>query len=217
MKIISFEGIDGTGKTTQINLLSEYLINKKFSVNVRSYPVYESFFGKEIGYQLSGKDAEHNIDAKSMALWYAMDRWKDRKDFIETDDKTDILLLNRYTLSNMVYQVIRGGNSDSLAEWIEKLEHEVLGLPRPDLYLIFDLPFDLALKNNESKGKREYIDSEVDIYEKDMKLQTTARELYQRYGEKQKNSQVIKCYYDDTMLSINDISKQVKDAVDKLI
>lgn len=217
MKIISFEGIDGTGKTTQINLLSQYLIEKGFSVNVRSYPVYESYFGKEIGNQLSGKDTEHNIDAKSMALWYAMDRWKDRKDFIETDTGTDILLLNRYTLSNMVYQVIRAGDSDSLAEWIEELEHNVLQLPRPDLYLIFDLPFELALKNNKSKGKREYIDSEIDIYEKDIKLQTKARELYLRYGTQQKNANVIKCYSGDDMISIEDIFSSVQKEVDKLI
>lgn len=217
MKIISFEGIDGTGKTTQINLLNQYLVDKGFTVNVRSYPVYDSFFGKEIGNQLSGKDTEHNIDPKSMALWYAMDRWKDRKDFIETDEKTDILLLNRYTLSNMVYQVIRAGDSDSLALWIEELEHNVLQLPRPDLYLIFDLPFELALKNNKSKGKREYIDSEIDIYEKDIKLQTKARELYLRYGMRQKNANVIECFSGEEMISIENIFNSVQVEVDSII
>lgn len=217
MKIISFEGIDGTGKTTQIKLLNELLSAKGYKVNVRSYPVYESFFGKEIGVHLSSKEVKHNIDARSMALWYAMDRWKDRKDFILTDPQTDILLLNRYTLSNMVYQVIRAGVSQELAEWVDSLEHNILELPRPDLYLIFDLPFELALKNNEGKGKRDYIDSEVDKYEKDVKLQTTARELYSKFGREQNNAVVIDCFENEKMLPVESIFENVKRNVEKIV
>jgi dTMP kinase len=217
MKIISFEGIDGTGKTTQIELLKTLLVEKGYKVNVRSYPAYDSFFGKEIGVHLSSKDIKHNIDARSMALWYAMDRWKDRKDFISTDPNTDILLLNRYTLSNMVYQVIRAGISQELAEWVDNLEHNILELPRPDLYLIFDLPFELALKNNEGKGKRDYIDNEVDKYEKDVKLQTTARELYSKFGSEQQNAVIIECYENKKMLPIESIFSKVKENVSKVI
>lgn len=217
MKIISFEGIDGTGKTTQIKLLNEYLSQNNFKVITRSYPVYDSFFGKEIGHHLGGKDPRYNIDPRSMALWYAMDRWKDRKDFIESNQEADILLLNRYTLSSMVYQVIRAGESDELGKWVEELEHGVLELPRPDLYLIFDLPFEIALKNNESKGKREYIDGEVDKYERDVQLQTKARELYLRFGKVQPNAAVISCFDEDNMKSIEAIFGDVKKSVDKLL
>ena len=217
MKIISFEGIDGTGKTTQIELLKKYLVGKGFKVNVRSYPVYDSFFGKEIGKQLSNKNTDYNIDPRSMALWYAMDRWNDRKNFIETDEETDILLLNRYTLSSMVYQVIRAGESNELKDWIENLEHVILNLPRPDLYLIFDLPFELALKNNEGKGKREYIDGEVDKYERDVKLQTKARELYKKFGLEQNNAAVINCFDDDQMISIEQIFSKIKKEVEIIL
>jgi len=217
MKIISFEGIDGTGKTTQINMLRDILVEKGLKVNVRSYPVYESFFGSEIGKHLASKDPKYNIDPRSMALWFAMDRWKDRKDFIKTDPDTDILLLNRYTLSAMVYQSIRAGVSEDLMKWIEELEHEVLDLPRPDLYLIFDMPFELALKNNESKGKREYIDGEVDKYEKDKKLQTMAREIYSKFGEEQSNAVLIECYEKEKMLPIESIFKKVSNKVSKII
>lgn len=217
MKIISFEGIDGTGKTTQINMLKDLLTEKGLKVNVRSYPVYESFFGSEIGKHLASKDPKYNIDPRSMALWFAMDRWKDRKDFITTNPDTDILLLNRYTLSAMVYQSIRAGESDDLMNWVEELEHGVLELPRPDLYLIFDLPFELALKNNESKGKREYIDGEVDKYEKDKKLQTTARELYSKFGNEHSHAIVIDCYKKEKMLSVESIFKKVSNEVSKII
>lgn len=217
MKIISFEGIDGTGKTTQIDLLKKFLLEKGLKVNVRSYPVYESFFGKEIGKQLSNKNSEYSIDPRSMALWYAMDRWNDRKNFIETDEKIDILLLNRYTLSSMVYQVIRAGESNELKDWIENLEHDILNLPRPDLYLIFDLPFELALKNNEGKGKREYIDGEVDKYERDVKLQTKARELYKKFGSEQPNASIINCYKNEEMISIENIFAAVKKEVEEIL
>src|SRR5690554_4504651 len=119
-KFISFEGIDGTGKTTQIELVKHWLIEKNYKVLIRSYPVYESYFGKEIGEHLSGKH-KASIDPKSMALWYAMDRWNDYKKNKKEIEYHDIILFNRYTLSSMVYQVLRDNGSKELADWIENL------------------------------------------------------------------------------------------------
>jgi len=215
-KIISFEGIDGTGKTTQIELTKKWLTEKNYRILVRSYPVYESFFGKEIGDNLSGKH-KNSIDSKSMALWYAMDRWNDYSDNRDKIEKSDIVLLNRYTLSSMVYQVIRSEGDEKLASWIENLEHNILSLPRPDLYLIFDLSFELAYRNNEIKGKREYIDSEVDKYEKDEKLQKNARELYLKFGKEKENTGIITCFEEDKMLPVEEIFEKIKTETGKLL
>ena len=215
-KFISFEGIDGTGKTTQINLTKEWLIHSNYKVTILSYPVYDSFFGKEIGKHLSGKDNELT-DPKSMALWFALDRWNDYKENKDTIESYDIVLLNRYTLSSMVYQVIRADGSKELAAWIEDLEHNVLSLPRPDLYLIFDLPFNLAYRNNSIKGKREYIDHEVDKYESDEDLQVNARSLYKELGMSLPSGRIIECAEDGSMLSIEAIFHKIQNEVQQIL
>lgn len=215
-KFISFEGIDGTGKTTQIELIKKWLAENNYKVLVRSYPVYESYFGKEIGKHLSGKH-KTVIDPKSMALWYAMDRWNDYKENKNAIESHDIILLNRYTLSSMVYQVLRDDNSKELAEWIENLEHNILSLPRPDLYLILDLTFELAYKNNIIKGRREYIDSEIDKYERDEKLQSNARKLYKELGTSLTSGRIIECFKKDKMLTIDEIFQKLKREIEKIL
>ncbi len=74
--LIAFEGIDGAGKTHQLGLLDRHLRRLKAVVTKRSCPSYREFFGRELAKLLSGKETVHaaNLDPKSMALWYALDR-----------------------------------------------------------------------------------------------------------------------------------------------
>ncbi|MDD7687731.1 MAG: thymidylate kinase, partial [Clostridiales bacterium] len=76
-KIITIEGIDGSGKTVQFDLLSSKLESMGYSVAKRAFPVYESFFGSQVGRLLSGADGikATDVDQKSMALWFALDRF----------------------------------------------------------------------------------------------------------------------------------------------
>lgn len=72
-----------------------------------------------------------------MALWFALDRFESFRDYV--DGAADILILNRYVLSNAVYQSIRDvdlGKPD-IADWVFDVEYNHLGLPRPDVNLVF--------------------------------------------------------------------------------
>ena len=76
-KIIAFEGIDGTGKSVQMERLKERLTRRGLSVGTLSFPDYGSFFGGCVGRFLMKKDgvSASDVDQRSMALWFAMDRW----------------------------------------------------------------------------------------------------------------------------------------------
>src|SRR5690349_6625961 len=140
-KLIAFEGIDGSGKTSQIRLLAQALAEQGSSVAVRSYPAYTSFFGSEIRRLLTA-GVEHECegsDPKSMALWYALDRWLDHRHNIQCFDGPEWVLLNRYTLSTVVFQSVRHGPESTIADWVDTLEHDILGLPRPHLYIVLDI------------------------------------------------------------------------------
>ena len=62
-KIIAFEGIDGSGKTVQFNMLSDYLTDAGYKVARLDFPDYDSFFGKIIGKFLAG---ENYVDANTV-------------------------------------------------------------------------------------------------------------------------------------------------------
>ena len=211
-KVITIEGIDGSGKTVQFKALKKLLTSRGFSVELRSYPIYESFFGAEIGRYLSGQNGVQavDIDQKSMALWFALDRAESFKGY--EDGKTDYLLINRYVLSNAVYQSIRDcdlGKPD-IIDWVSELEYGHFGLPRPDLNLFFDVEPKCASDNVDKKGFREYVGKSKDVYEKSTGIQQRAREKYLEYAERFDDIAVIKCTENGTMLPSAEITAEVE-------
>lgn len=196
MKIIAIEGIDGSGKDTQAQLLKAGLEKLGLKVIMRSYPVYDSFLGKQIGEFLSAKTSTETaatVDPKSMALWYAVDRWHDISSLGSQLGEADVLILNRYTLSSIVYQSLRSAESEGIGAWIDNLEHEVLALPKPDVYLIMGIGLRASQSNILKKGMRGYVGAGMDIYESDEGLQAAARNMYMRVASTRTDCELIDC------------------------
>ena len=218
-KIIAFEGIDGTGKSVQMEHLKTNLEDKGFRVLTLSFPVYSSFFGKEIGKLLTGKEGitADRVDQKSMALWFALDRFEV---FSGLDlAPYDFILINRYVLSNAVYQSIRDqdlGKPDIL-EFVVELEHKQFQLPVPDLYLVFDMDPSSASENVGKKGFRDYTGNNKDVYESLPDLQKRARSKYIEYASKLDFVSIIPCMENGRLKSIEEIAELVNDSVDNLL
>ena len=191
LPMIAIEGIDGSGKTLQANQLKIRLEKNGKRVKEISFPQYGRFFGKEIGHYLSGESIRADqVDSKSMSLWYAMDRW----DAFQHIDYSgyDILLMNRYVMSNAVYQAIRSIDQEDNWAWIKELEHTQLGLPEPDLYILLDVAPDCAQKNVDRKGERNYVKGR-DVYEAQEGLLLRARARYLDIAKREDNVEIIAC------------------------
>ncbi|HWS29250.1 MAG TPA: hypothetical protein VN512_03945 [Clostridia bacterium] len=206
-KIISIEGIDGSGKGSQFALLFEALSARGLRVARRDYPRYDSFFGAQVGKLLSGEGGVRadTVDGKSMALWFALDRWESFRDY--RDGEADILLLNRFVLSNAVYQNIRDidlGKPD-IVDWVFELEYEHFGLPRPDATLLFDVSSEQAEENVKKKGFRGYVGDKADVYEESTGIQERARKKYLECAERFPEIAVIPCMEDSKFLSPEEI------------
>lgn len=210
-RIITIEGIDGSGKTVQYGLLTKALEERGFSVAKRSYPVYDSYFGGQVGRFLSAADGVRatDVDQRSMALWFAMDRFDDLRDY--RDGEADFLLINRYVLSNAVYQSIRDCDIDKpdIVDWVFDLEYNKLGLPRPDLNLFFDVETERAGKNVDSKGFRSYIGGGRDVYEASKSIQERARDKYREIADRFDDVEIISCTKDGAMLPPETIADKV--------
>lgn len=209
-KIISIEGIDGSGKGSQFVLLFEALTARGYSVARRDYPRYDSFFGTQVGKLLSGEGGVRadKVDGKSMALWFALDRWESFRDY--RDGETDILLLNRFVLSNAVYQSIRDIDLDKsdIVDWVFELEYNHFSLPRPDATLLFDISSEQAEENIKKKGFRGYVGDKADVYEESTGIQERARKKYLECAERFKEIAVIRCIKDGKFLSPQEICER---------
>ena len=153
------------------------------------------------------------IDGKSMALWFALDRWESFKDY--KDGETDFLIINRFVMSNAVYQSIRDidlGKPD-IVDWVFDLEYNHFGLPRPDLNIIFSILPKAAEENVTKKGYREYVGEGKDIYESDHGIQQRAMAKYLEIAGRTEETEIIYCMEDGKLKSIEAISALVMDAV----
>ena len=207
---IAFEGIDGSGKSVQFKRLKEILTEKGKSVGVLDFPDYDSFFGKEIGRLLSGKDkvTAADLDPKSMSLWYAADRYNSFKTF--DDSQYEFVLMNRSTMANAAYQGTRSEDPKALAQWIYELEFENLNIPKPDIFFIFDIPTSLSRKNVAKKGFRGYVGDDADVYEKDVAFLENVRNCYLTCAELYSGSVVLNCAdASEEMRPIEEISTDV--------
>lgn len=214
-RIIAIEGIDGGGKGVQVRALKENLQKLGYTVAGRDYPMYDTYFGAQVGRLLSGADGVRadEIDGKSMALWFALDRWESFKDY--RDGETDFLIINRFVLSNAVYQSVRDidlGKPD-IVNWVMDLEYGHFGLPKPDLNIVFSILPKAAEENVTKKGYRGYVGEGKDVYEADHGIQQRAMEKYIEIATDMEDADIIYCMEEGRLKSIDDIAKMVMDAI----
>ncbi|HEV7673286.1 MAG TPA: thymidylate kinase [Candidatus Angelobacter sp.] len=213
---IAFEGIDGAGKTRHLTMLEDDLRKGGKAVKSFSFPAYDEFFGRELGKILSGNHAlgASRLDPRSMALWYALDRWNILKSCNFND--YDVVLFNRFTLSSAVYQSVRAPakERDEMSTWIFELEHGQLGLPVPNTYIVLDVSPSTSQKNVLRKGHRNYSGKKLDLYERSIDLLSAARERYLYFSSKLPNLRVVQCMKSSTkMKSMEEVHKEILDCL----
>ena len=214
-KLIVLEGIDGSGKETQSNLLEKKLKEKGRKVMHISFPDYESPSSALVKMYLKGDFGRNPEDVNPYAasLFYAVDRFASYrmkwKDFYE---KGGIVIADRYTTSNMVHQMTKYEDEvkrKDFLSWLEKTEYGELELPRPDLVILLDIP--LAVSENLVKERAKKGGS-MDIHEQHLdylrKCHDAYRQLVALYHWKR-----IPCTEEGRLRSIEDIGKDVEKAV----
>ena len=121
---IVFEGIDGAGKSTQINLLKEWLEANGFRVETLVEPT-DSEVGKLIRRILQRPDATEDRVQKTLGLLFAADRMLIMD---KLNDESKVIISDRSFISSLAYQ--------EPAEWIEVLNKYA---KKPDLLILLDL------------------------------------------------------------------------------
>lgn len=220
IKVVTFEGIDGSGKGTQSELAVQKLQELGYKVLILDFPQYSDFFGKEIGYLLSGQGevTANTLRSKDMSIWYALDRFKGFNDLnLDINSEIDFIILNRSTFSNMAYQTTRisDAEKEEFLNWLHQLEFEELGLPIPTKVFLFNITKDISDRNVKMKDARDYLDGqEQDVYESNGNMLEKAGENYLYLAKKYPDIfEKIDCLSDGDMLSIEEIHNLVMDSL----
>jgi dTMP kinase len=201
MKLFVVEGIDGAGKSTQIRLLREYFSRRGFSCEYLHFPrTEEPFFGELIARFLRGEFGSLNeVDPWLVAMLYAGDR-KDASELIKGWLKTgNMVLLDRYTYSNIAYQCAKLADPESqedLMNWILDLEFRHFSIPLPDLNIFLDVPFcftEKKLLSSRTGNDRNYLNGNSDIHEESLAFQKKVRDMYLHVAESDDRLCIVNC------------------------
>lgn len=166
MKIISIEGLDGVGKTTQSKLLVDKIKEFGLSCEYFHLPNYNYCTGQVIRAYLDGKLS--GLDVKDVSLLYAIDRSAYCVDLRKRQDLPDVLVLDRYIGSNLIHQMCNLDSSEwsEYAQWLFYTEYEKLNVIPPDVTICLTAGFETLRQNLQSRSMS--LGCALDIIERDL-------------------------------------------------
>lgn len=149
MYIVSVEGIDASGKQTQVEMMVEELMSQGYKVATESFPRYNLPIGNVLKRWFSGE-----IQLTDEAVHMLLEA--DRHDFMREierlkDEQYDFLILDRFTLSNLAYGVNKGLDYD----WLRNLQ---VGLRQPDITFVLDISAETSIKRKLAGRDRHEVD-----------------------------------------------------------
>ncbi|MFY9690830.1 MAG: hypothetical protein WA369_18870 [Candidatus Acidiferrales bacterium] len=180
-KLIVIEGIDGSGKRTQLDCLARALRERGVAFTQVSFPQYDGFFGKLVARFLNGEFGPlAAVDPHFSALLYAGDRLESKSSIEGALASGKNVLADRYIASNLAHQGARMPTEqrEEFIAWLKQLEYEVYGLPAEDLVLYLRVPAAEAHRLAGERGARTYTKLRRDLQESDLAHLEAASAVY---------------------------------------
>lgn len=179
---IVIEGTDGSGKGTQFKRLVARLESEGYDVATFDFPQYDqpsSYFVREY---LNGKYGTADaVGPYTGSLFYALDRYEAAPKIRQALAEGKVVLANRFTGSNMAHQGTKFANAEQRKGyfiWLDNLEFQMLGIPRPDQSIVLRVPAEIAQQLVDQKDERSYTDKKRDIHEADLRHLQRTVEVY---------------------------------------
>lgn len=196
-KFIVFEGLDGSGQSTQVKLLTEFLKEKGHKVLETKEPTRNSKAGKKIRKIL---DKKTQVEPVQLQELFTEDRkWHLKNVIIPALKKDKIVISDRYFFSSFSYGMAEGLSLKQLI----KLNDKFL---LPDSVFFLDVKPKICLQRIKNRGE------EKTLFEKEKKLE----KVYQNYKRVFKKFETkIKIYFIDGERSIKEVFEDVKKVIEK--
>jgi dTMP kinase len=214
MPFVVIEGLDGSGKSTQIKLIRTFLENEKIPFHYLHFPRTEDPpFGEIIAGFLRGDFGQiDQVHPKLVATIYALDR-KDAKDKMDKWlQKNELILCDRYVYSNIAFQCAKLNKlaeKEALRTWIKNIEFNYFQIPKPGLSVYLNVPLSFISQNltqQRQGADRGYLAGKPDIHEENIEFQRKVNEVYLWQVTKEKDFIPVDCFSTQSaMLSPDEI------------
>lgn len=205
-KFITFEGIDGSGKSTQLRLIAGDLRVRGFNVLTTMEPG-----GTPLGRRLREAflETEENVSPLAELLLFAADRAQHVNFLIKPAiSEGKIVISDRYADATFAYQGAGRGFDEKTVNQIIKFATDGL---KPDLTLFFDIPIEKAILRTNSRSDNETVKNRMDL--ETAEFYSRVRDAYLKIAENDpKRFRVI-----DANGSIEDIHKKVLEIVTEFL
>ncbi len=222
-KFIAFEGLDGSGKSTQAELLTDKIKERGKDVFQVDFPQYGKKAAGLVENYLAGKYGEEgDVSPQIASIFFACDRYDGSFEIRKAIGEGRILVADRYVASNAGHQGGKIENDERRKEflkWLHNLEYEIFNIPKPTITFILKTSPELAFEKAKEKNKKKRAKIELamgeqskgDIHERDLDhLKRSLLSYLFLAKEYPKDYTVIECLDDDgCFLPIEEIHERI--------
>ncbi len=214
-KLIVIDGIDGSGKSTQLELLRQELQLAGHKTEAIKFPRHSQVTAYFVDEYLKGLYGDLNPYAAS--IFYAIDRFEASRTIKNWLEDGKIVLSDRYVVANAGHQ---GSRISDAAErlkffkWLDNLEYNIFGIPKPDLNIILNMPAMTAhrlLKNRRTDEK--HTDN---MHQRSLTHLRQAQESYVQIAKLFPNTKMIECLVGKNVISSTEIHNKAWELVRRI-
>lgn len=215
---IVLDGNDGSGKATQSKLLIERLTQEGQPCLHLDFPGYErNFFGGFLGECLAGHHGDFvSLHPKIASSIYALDRLESAREIRTALQDGMLVVADRFSSSNQIHQ---GGKIEdeqeriAFLEWLDRMEHDILLIPRPDAVVYLKVPLETSLRllSEKRAQKNEHLGSlGRDTVEEDRSYLARSHEAAGWLATRQEGWHLVSCAEEDgRMRTIDSIHEDI--------
>jgi dTMP kinase len=211
--LISFDGLDSSGKATQAGVLFSHLEHRGALVKKFESPDYTTPSGKELKLRLQGKLGDWaNTPWQEKMQYFAQNRTEHKAEVLDILDKDGIVIYDRYVPSSIAFMVeeahATGEDRKKIHEVVRELECGINGMPREHMSLFFDIPPRIACDLLEGRKAKA---GEEDEFTDHISVQEALYEEYKIMCQEYPDTMMhVVCVDGGKLRTIDDIAKEVR-------
>lgn len=210
---IVIDGIDGSGKGTQVEILRKYFEELGKKVKILDYPRYGHTSSFMVQKYLNGEYGK-TLSPKLASIFYAIDRYDSSFDVKKDLENYDYIISNRYVSANMIHQtgkIENDAEAKEFLDWLYDLEYNIFWIPKPDKVIFLNVTPEVSQKLVLKKAQREYLKDgkKMDLHEEDINHLQNAWEKAMKVVEMYDDWVKIDCIENGEILPIDAITQKI--------